>query len=488
MSETTGTAAPQTGMRAALRKLASESAVYGLGQVSGRAVQVLLVPILTRALLPGAYAISDLVAAYLQTAVLVLVFGMDGALARFFYEEPDREARIRMVSSSFVFRVALTTIVSLALIALSGPLAGQLLGGEVYRKYLIIGAVTIPFTLLVLFANDVLRVTFQPWKFIVLNVAQTTIVAGISLYLVLVKNLGVVGVLYGRLGGDLACGLLGLVLIRHNLRRRFSRTTLARMLRYGAPLVPAAFAYGAIASLDRWTLQKFRPLDEVAIYAVAIKFFSLVSMGIAAFQLAYGPFAFARARSEQAPRLYARVFAAFTGVTILGAMAAGLFAPTIVAILAPRAYASAALPAALLAFAAVAQGAYTVASVGVALALRTPLLGLSAGGAALVAAAANLLLTPRFGPLGAAAATTAGYVASATLTYAIAQRVHPLPYRGGRLMLLGLLALGGTVAVQQGAAGGIAGVVLKLAAVLGMAVLMTVIGIWQDRGAVARSH
>jgi O-antigen/teichoic acid export membrane protein len=257
------------------------------------------------------------------------------------------------------------------------------------------------------------------------------------------------------------------------------------MLGYGAPLVPAAFAYGAIASLDRWTLQRFRPLDEVAVYAVAIKFFSLVSMGISAFQLAYGPFAFARARTAEAPRLYARVFSAFTGATILGAMMAGLFAPEIVAILAPPAYAAAALPAAFLAFAAVAQGAYTVASVGVALALRTPLLGLSAGGAALIAAAANLFLTPRFGPLGAAAATTAGYVASASLTYAIAQRVHPLPYRGGRLAALGVLALAVTLVVQRGAASGPVGMLLKLGVVAAMAALMTVLGLWKDRGAVA---
>ena len=93
-------------MRAALKQLSSESLVYGLGQVSGRAVQLLLVPVLTRVLMQAEYGVSDLVFAYLQTAVLVLVFGMDGALARFFYQEPDREARIRMASSSLVFRLA----------------------------------------------------------------------------------------------------------------------------------------------------------------------------------------------------------------------------------------------------------------------------------------------------------------------------------------------------------------------------------------------
>ena len=51
-------------MREALKRLTGESLVYGLGQVSGRAVQLLLVPVLTRALLPGQYGVSETLIAY----------------------------------------------------------------------------------------------------------------------------------------------------------------------------------------------------------------------------------------------------------------------------------------------------------------------------------------------------------------------------------------------------------------------------------------
>src|SRR5262245_14675512 len=222
-------------MRDALKRLTAESAVYGLGQVGGRAVQLLLVPMLTRALTPEAFGISEIIIRYSQTAILILVFGMDGALARFFHQEPDREARIRMVSSSLVFRLATSSAVAALVATLAGPLAAYLVGGEAYSKYLRIGAVTLPFTLLVMFANDVLRVTFQPWKFIALNITQTALVATVSLFLVLQRHLDVVGVLYGRLAGDSVCAVLGLVLIRHAVRPRFSRSTLRRMLSYGVP-------------------------------------------------------------------------------------------------------------------------------------------------------------------------------------------------------------------------------------------------------------
>ena len=470
-------------MKDGLKKLSGESLIYGIGQVSGRAVQVLLVPILTRALVQGEYAISELAMAYTQTAVLLLVMGMDGALARFFYHEPDRAARVRMVSSSLAFRLATTITIALLLALAARPLAGLLMGGEVYVKYVRLTALTLPFTLLVMFGNDVLRVTFQPWKFIALNIANTVAVTGLSLFFVIVQHRGVIGVLYGRLLGDSACALLALVLIRHALRPAFDAPVLRRMLAYGLPTVPAAIAYGFITSLDRFMLQRTRSLDEVAVYGIAVKFFAVVTMGVSAFQLAYGPFAYARARDPGAPRLFARVFASYVALASLGALVVGLLAPELLRVLVPATYAGASGPALWLAFAAVAQGAYTVAAIGIGLSLRTPLLGWCAGGAALIGALAQWLLTPRFGPVGAGAATFCGYLASAVFTYFTAQKVHPLPYRGGRLAALGGLALAIGLAGQRFGAGP-GGWVVRGALVLGLAATIAALRVWSGGFAV----
>ena len=458
-------------MREALKRLTGESVVYGLGQAGGRAVQLLLVPVLTRALTPGAYGVSELIVAYSQTVLLVLVFGMDGALARFFYQQPDREARIRMVSTSFAFRLATVGFAALLLVGFASPLSRQLVGSDAYRKYLMIGSVTLPFTLLVMFSNDVLRVTFQPWKFIALNIAQTTLVTGISLFMVLRLDAGVVGVLYGRLLGDGLSSLLGLVLIRHTLKPRFSRDILRRMLGYGIPALPALVAFGAIQSIDRYVLQRTRSLEELAVYAVAMKFFTVVTFAASAFQLAYGPFAYAHAETPGAPRLFARVLSLYVSIGAFGAMLVGLFAPEALSFLVPVAYRGAAGPAAWLAFAAVALGAYTVTSIGIGLALKTSYLGVCAGGAALVAGVSHWILTPRLGAPGAAVATFLGYVACSVLSYVIAQRVYPLPYRGVRLMALFALAAAATFSIQRWSPVGPGGWAVKLGAALGFALL-----------------
>jgi O-antigen/teichoic acid export membrane protein len=436
-------------MREALKRLTAESLVYGLGQVSGRAVQLLLVPILTRVLTRDVYGVADLVLAYMQFVVVVLVFGMDGALVRFFYQEPDREARRRMVTTSLAFRMALSIAIALLLAALARGLAPAVMGSPAYRKYLAIGAVTLPFTLLTLFANDVLRVTFQPQKFVLLNFVQTLVTAAVSLWLVLERRLGVAGVLYGKLAGDAAATGLGLLLIRRSIVPVFDREVLARMLGFGAPLVPAALCYGIVGAADRFFLQRTFGLGAVGTYAVAVKFFAVAMMGVSAFSLAFFPFAHARASEEDAPRLFARVFSLYGAAASVLALAIGAFAPEIVAVAVPAEYHGAAPPALLLTFAAVAYGAYYVACLGIQLALRTHWLGWTAAAAALMAVAANATLVPRGGVLGAAEATLLGNVTLAIATYQIAQRVHPLPFRGAKVLLLFLAALGLAIAAQH---------------------------------------
>ncbi|TMQ67505.1 MAG: hypothetical protein E6K78_04720 [Candidatus Eisenbacteria bacterium] len=475
-------------MRDALKRLTGESLVYGLGQVSGRAVQLLLVPVLTRVLTRDVYGVADLVLAYSQFVVLVLVFGMDSALVRFFYREPDREARRRMVTTSLAFRIAMAFPAALLLAWLATPLSGGLVGSSAYRKYVLIGASTLPFTLLVLFANDVLRVTFQPWKFIALNLVQTLTTGGISLWLVLHRGLGVAGVLYGKLAGDALTAVLGLVLTRPSLAPRGDRAVLTRMLSFGLPLVPASLAYGVVIASDRFFLQRHRGLAEVGVYAVAVKFFAVAMMGVSAFSLAFFPFAHERAQSADAPRLYARVLALYVAVASLGALVIGSFAPEALVLLVPPEYRAAAGPALVLTFAAVAYGAYYVACLGIQLSLRTPLLGATALGAALVSLVANATLTPRFGAAGAAAATLAAHVVLVALTYAAAQRVHPMPYRGGRLLLVFALALGLALAAQRLAPPGPRGWALKLAVAGGFVLAAWALGVGADRGAVARSR
>jgi len=81
-------------------------------------------------------------------------------------------------------------------------------------------------------------------------------------------------------------------------------------------------------------------------------------------------------------------------------------------------------------------------------------------------------------------ATCMAYTASAVLTYVIAQRVHPLPYRGARLAALFAAGVAlGAIAVRQPLQGG-ADVGVRAAALAAFALLAWKSDVWKDRGAI----
>ncbi len=438
-------------MKEHLKKLTGESIVYGLGTAAGRGLQMLLVPVFTRVFAPEAYGVIDLLGMVGAIAALLVVMGTDAALARFFYDAMDSEARRVMISSSALWRVGVCSTVALGLWLLAPAFSVFLLDSPDYAKYVRLTALTIPFTAFFMFQNDVLRVTFQPWKFIALNLVNTILVGGLSILFVIVWHKGVAGVLYGRLLGDAITAAFGFVLIRLQLVPRFDRVVLRRMLAYGAPLIPVAVAYWVMQYADRWTLAHFRDLATVGIYAVAVKMGAAMMLVIASFQLAWGPFAFARARDPDAGRLFSRVLTLYVAVAATAALTLGLFAQEALDVLVPGAYARAALPGGLLAFAAVAHGAYYIVALGANLSFRTDLVAWTSLLAAVINVGLNFVLVQQLGIRGVATATLVGFALSTVLLYVWAQRVHPIPFRGLRASAL---YLAGVSVLLTGVLGG----------------------------------
>jgi len=425
-----------------LRKLTGQSVVYGIGQAAARAVQVVLVPVFTHAFAPAEYGVIEMVGVVTWIATFLVVAGTDAALARLFYEPENAFGRQTMVSTLGMWRAGIALTIAALLFALAPFLSQEVLRSPDYVKYVRIAAASLPFTVFVFFQNDVLRVTFQPLKFILLNVVETALVAGLSILFVVGMHREVAGVFYGRLIGDGLAALFGFVLIRHSLVPRFDRAMLASALRFGLPLVPAGIAFWAISFVDRTILARYADLTAVGVYAVAVRLGTLMMFGISAFQLAWGPFAYSHEHDPNAKGLFARVFTLYAASASGIALALGLFAHELLSVLVPASYEGAATPGALLVFGVVAFGGYTVAGLGSNLAKQPRNQSIAAVVAAVVTVALALALVVPYKLVGVAVATLAGFLSSTILLYVLSQRAYPIPYRGLRALFLFALALG----------------------------------------------
>ena len=88
------------------RKLASQTAIYGLSSVLGRMLNYLLVPLYTAVFLPGEYGVVTELYAYVAFLNILYVYGLETAYFRFSQEDAQEYFNLAFTSiliSSLVF-------------------------------------------------------------------------------------------------------------------------------------------------------------------------------------------------------------------------------------------------------------------------------------------------------------------------------------------------------------------------------------------------
>jgi O-antigen/teichoic acid export membrane protein len=292
---------------------------------------------------------------------------------------------------------------------------------------------------------------------------------------VFVLDWGATGALAGNAFGTAVVLAVLIWQRRGALRPAFDRDLVRQMNRFGLPLLPAGLAIWVVDFADRLLLGRIVDQHEVGLYAVGVKIASAMVLVQLAFRTAWPAFAYSLEEGAAARRTFAYVL---TYTSLLGcwlSLTLGLLAPWLVDLLAAPEFASAERIVAPLAFSGALLVAYTTLSVAASRANRTDRYWQVAVAGAGVNIVLNLVLVPRYGMEGAAAATVVAYIVLAGGMAWLAQRLYPVPYEWRRL----------TLAVAVGAALYAAGRLLDvpLAGALALAaaypVVLGVLGFYQ---------
>ena len=91
-----------------LRKLAGQTAIYGLSSIVGRLLNYLLVPLYTRYFIPAEYGIVTELYAYVAFLVILLTYGLETAFFRFSQKQYEKHTvystcLISLIISSLIF-------------------------------------------------------------------------------------------------------------------------------------------------------------------------------------------------------------------------------------------------------------------------------------------------------------------------------------------------------------------------------------------------
>jgi O-antigen/teichoic acid export membrane protein len=397
----------------------------------------------------GAWQIVSIFGALL---VAVAALGLDGATSILFFDTDSPLERQRITTLWLLISVLASVLLTIVLVLLSGPVSGLLTGSERYADLLRVGIAVLPFNMLQLVVAGILRLQFRPRAFALLNVGLTVLVLSTSIYLVVGLHMDVMGALLGTLAGTAVAAIAGLWTVRSavdwQLLTSEAWPVAARMLKLGAPLVPAAAALWVVSFSNTFFVARLLSTGDAGVFRVGAQIASVLGIAVYAFQYAWSPFSLSIAKAPDAHRVYSRVAMLYTAGSVGSAVLLGGAAP-IVLLLAKGDYAPASSVIGLLALGAASVGLYYISALGLNLAQRTGHVGWTNMVAALANVVLNAALIPIWGIIGAAIAALVANLLLVVLLYIMSQRVYPIPFDGVRMAWVWLT---GSVAVAIAAA------------------------------------
>lgn len=444
-----------------LKRLASQTAVYGVSSILGRFLNYLLVPLLTYSFAPAQYGVVAEFYAYMGFFAVLLAFGLETGYFRF---REGGEWPPRVVFAT-VLRVLLIANAAFFVAALlwQQPVADWLRHAD-HPEYIWWTAAILALDSVGSVAFARLRAENKALRFAVVKLIEIGVNIGLNLFFIVgcrrafeADPQSLLGQLWDPAIGvgyvfiaNLAASVLKLALLVPQFRggaKGFDRVLFGRLIRYSLPMVVIGFAGIINEMLDRAALKYLLPYDpqtnmaQLGIYSASYKLSILMTLFIQAFRYAGEPFFFAYARQSDARRTYAVVLNWFVIFCVLIFLVVTLFLD-VFQYFVGRDYREGLVVVPVLLIANLLLGIYVNLSIWYKLTDRT----LMGAGVSLVGAAITIGLllwwVPIFGYQGAAWAHLVCYGSMVVMSYVLGRKYYPVPYEVGRVAGYVLLGLG----------------------------------------------
>jgi len=415
-------------------KLLNHSLVYGLGTVANQALSFLMLPLYTRYLDPSEYGSLALISAVGSVLGLMSTLGIHSGVIRIFFLYDEPEDRATVVSSALLFSAAVVPLVG-ALLYLAAPLLAPVVfdfeGGERYFRW-----ATLLYLLMAV--NNVSMAALQayqrPRPFITCSITGLFLSGLTSIYLVAFRGQGLEGVLTGQAVGVAVQLVLTLVVLSSSIRPTFRRQPLREMLAFCVPLIPTNLAAWLLSLADRYFLKAYDTLATVGLYALGWRFGTVLdALFVRSFTQAWFPYLFSILDDPDHPQICARVLEYYTfggGFIVLGM---SLFGGDVIRVMSDSSYWGADGVIYWIALGFLLRGMTYITVAGIQIQRKTHYSAYVYA----VGAGANVLLlwwlVPRFSMMGAAVAMVLTYLGITITLYRIAQGLHPIPYRVGKV-------------------------------------------------------
>jgi O-antigen/teichoic acid export membrane protein len=326
-----------------LKKLASQTAIYGLPTIVGRLLNYLLTPLYTYNFSTGEFGTVTSAYAYVSFLLVFLTYGMETALFRFSQTESDKQK----VYTTSLISLFITSTIFIITVSAFAPSISEAIKFSGHPEYVVWFAIIIGTDALAAVPFAKLRELGKAKRFALIKTINICVNIGLNLFFILfckhvyesssssLKPLvdkiynPEIGIGYVFIS-NLIASLVTLLLLSPELfrvRYVFDSPLWKRMMRYALPLLLAGLAGMVNETLDRILLTHMLPgkeaMVQTGIYGACYKVSIIMTIFIQTFRFAAEPFFFSHSKEKDSKKTYADVMKFFVivcSIIFLGTM------------------------------------------------------------------------------------------------------------------------------------------------------------------------
>lgn len=435
------------------KSLFKDTFIYGLATVLPRMLSFLLVPLYTEVFSTEKYGVVIFVFSYLIFFNVILSYGMETTVFRYYNKLKDKSkvistATISMLGSSLVFLIA----ASIFKVEISELTDIKLSYIELIIWILYLDAIcVIPFAYM--------RIRKKSMTYAAIKIAGVIMNLGLNLFFLLglpfwknnFESLGKIciddSIQYIFISFVISSGL-SLILISPffvRLKYQFNFELWKKMLNYSWPVLVAGLAFSINETLDKILLKYLLPENiseaQVGIYGACYKLSVFMTLFATAFRLGVEPFFFSHAQTKNPKKAYALITKYFSILGFLILLGVIVFIDYLKLIIRGEEFYEALSIVPILLLANLCLGIYHNLSVWYKITDKTKYGAYISGIGAIFTLLINIIFIPVYGFKASAVATLVAYGSMMLLSYIIGQRQYKIDYPLKRLSLYAFVGI-----------------------------------------------
>jgi len=422
-----------------IQKVLVNSGIYGISNILIKGINFLLLPLYTVYLTTQDYGILSVVNSYTYLFTIIFTFGLSRSTVRFYFiyrKNPDDVKKLWGTIITFIYTSAF--FLGVIFILFKSFLITPFIKNIDFFPYIFLGMLTVFLNPAFAVYQSTLPARHKAVKYGIQNISRSAIRISITILLVVIIELGVVGVLLSQAITAFFFLIYTFFAFRSEITLGFNNKMLKETLRYSVPLIPISLANWFYTTIDIVFLNNLRSTASAGIYNIGFQLGGILLLIIDSVHSAFKPFFYESMEEGESGKIkiinYAEAFVIFYA---FAALSISFWGKDLLQLMVTKDFREGWIVIPFISFSFVFSGIqyffyYPVEySLKGAKYLNIPTF-LSAG----VNIVLNYLLIPIFGIIGAALTTLIAHIVSTSITLLISTKFVYIPYRWVKMYLI----------------------------------------------------